>query len=153
MFSLAAAACILLASATSSSAGQRVGPNQGFVGSVNGRFDSATILMACFGPIKPGQTGHPMAGQMLEVLSPPPPIAVGPIHPGSTGASATRIVAVLGGDSHVVLARFTRYFQPVAVPQSVELPCAGSGVVRFVPKPASSTSKPAWVSVSFVGQP
>ena len=30
---------------------------------------------------------------------------------------------------------------------------AGVAVVRFVPKPSSSTSKAAWVSVSFLGQP
>lgn len=133
--------------------GNPVGHDQAFVGRVNGSFDRATIAMACFGPIQPGETGHPMAGQMLEVLSPLPPTAVWPIHPGNTGRSATRIVAVLRGDPAVILARFTNYFQSVAMPTSAELPCAGSGVVRFVPKPRSSTAKAAWVTVSFVGQP
>jgi len=134
-------------------AGQQIGPNQAFVGQVNGSFDRATIKMACFGPIQPGQTGHPMSGQTLEVLSPPPPVVAGPIHSGYTGASATRITAVLRGDPPVVLARFTHYFTGQAIRTNVELPCAGTGVVRFVPWPRSSTSKAAFVTVSFVGQP
>jgi hypothetical protein len=133
--------------------GGAIGHDQAFVGRVNGSFDSATIAMACLGPIHPGQRGHPMAGQMLEVLSPPPPVVFGPIHPGNTGASATGIVAVLRGAHRIVLARFTNYFQSEAIPTSLELPCAGTGVVRFVPKPRSSTTKAAWVTVSFVGQP
>jgi hypothetical protein len=151
-----AIACLVALLCTASAAegaGQRIGANEAFVGQVNGSFDRATIKMACFGPIQPGQTGHPMSGQTLEVLSPPPPIVVGPIHPGYTGASATRIVAVLRGDPPVVLARFTHYFTGQTIPTNVELPCAGSGVVRFVPKPRSFTSKAAWVTVSFLGQP
>ena len=120
---------------------------------MNGSFDGATIDMACFGPVTPGQTGHPMAGQVLEVLSPLPPVVVGPIHPGNTGSSATTIVARLRDAPHTVLARFTNYFQTKEIPTSAELPCAGTGVVRFVPRPRSATSRAAWVTVSFVGQP
>jgi hypothetical protein len=40
-----------------------IGPNQYFSGVVNGHTGHATINMACFGPIRPGQTGHPLAGQ------------------------------------------------------------------------------------------
>ena len=144
---------LLCAAPAAEGAGQQIEANQAFVGQVNGSFDRATIKMACFGPIQPGQTGHPMSGQTLEVLSPPPPVVAGPIHPGYTGASATRIAAVLRGDPSVVLARFTHYFTGQAIPTAVELPCAGTGVVRFVPNPRSSTSKVASVTVSFLGQP
>jgi hypothetical protein len=133
--------------------GGAVGHRQAFVGRVNGSFDSATIDMACFGPATPGQTGHPMPGQVLEVLSPLPPIVFGPIHPGNTGSSASTIVARLQGVPHTVLARSTNYFQTKEIPASAELPCAGTGVVRFVPRPRSATSRVAWVTVSFVGQP
>ena len=133
--------------------GNAVGADQAFVGRVNGSFHHAVIAMACFGPVYPGETAHPRPGQTLDVLSPLPPTAVGPIHPGNTGSSATRIVAVLRGDPPIVLARFSDYFQTKAIPTSVELPCAGAGVIRFVPKPASSSAKPAWVTVSFAGQP
>jgi hypothetical protein len=156
MLRIAAAVLVmLLVGSTSAAATTRgpVGPDQAFVGRVNGSFHRAEIAMACFGPVYPGETAHPRPGQTLEVLSPLPPTAVGPIHPGNTGSSATRIVAVLRGDPPVVLARFTDYFQTKSIPTSVELPCAGAGVVRFVPKPTSSTAEPAWVSVSFAGQP
>ena len=96
--------------------GNAVGADQAFVGRVNGSFHHATIAMACFGPVY-RETGHPMSGQTLEVLSPLPPTAVGPIHPGNTGSSATRIVAVLRGDPPIVLARFSRtHFQTRAIP-------------------------------------
>ena len=151
----AAVVAILLVGAGQAAAtsGGPVGHDQAFVGRVNGSFHRATIAMACFGPIQPGQTGHPMAGQTLEVLSPLPPTVVGPIHPGNTGSTATRIVAVFRGAGRVVLARFTNYFQTKTIPTSVDLPCAGAGVVWFVPKPRSSTAKAAWVTVSFAGQP
>ncbi len=126
---------------------------QAFAGRVNGSFDGATIEMACFGPVTPGRTGHPMAGQTLEVLSPLPPIAVGTIHPGRTGSAASSIVALLRGAPRVVLARFTRYARTKTIPVSSELPCSGTGVVRFVPRPMSATAHAAWVTVSFVGQP
>jgi hypothetical protein len=144
---------ISLSAPAVAASGRPVGPDQGFVGRVNGSFHRATIAMACFGPFYPGETGHPMAGQTLEVLSPVPPIAVGPIHPGRTGSRATRIIAVLRGAPPIVLARFTNYFQTRAIPTSAELPCGGTRVIRFVPKPTSSTAKSARLTVSFVGQP
>ena len=146
---------VFVAGSTTAGATMRrpVAANQAFVGRVNGSFHHAEIAMACFGPVYPGETAHPRPGQTIEVLSPLPPIAVGPIHPGDTGSSATRIVAVLRGDPPVVLARFTDYFQTKAIPTSVELPCSGAGVVRFMPKPASSSARRAWVTVSFAGQP
>jgi hypothetical protein len=148
---------VVLVLVTTSTAGATtdgaIGHRQAFVGRVNGSFDGATVYMACFGPVTPGQTGHPMAGQVLEVLSPLPPIVVGPIHPGYTGSAATTIVARLKDAPRAVLARFTNYFQTEEIPTSAELPCAGTGVVRFVPRPRSATSRAAWVTVSFVGQP
>jgi hypothetical protein len=148
-------AVLVLTSTVSAGAspGGAVGYRQAFVGRVNGSFDGATIDMACFGPITPGQTGHPMAGQVLQVLSPLPPVVVGPIHPGNTGSAATSIVARLRDAPRTVLARFTNYSQTKEISTSAELPCAGTGVVRFVPRPRSATSRAAWVTVSFVGQP
>ncbi len=51
----------------------KIGPNQYFAASVNGEtgiISPAVIKMACFGPIRPGQMGHPMAGQTVEVFRP-----------------------------------------------------------------------------------
>ena len=77
----------------------------------------------------------------------------------STRATPARrrppILARLRDAPRTVLARFTNYFQTKEIPTSAELPCAGTGVVRFVPRPRSATSRAeaAWVTVSFVGQP
>src|SRR5579864_6920914 len=77
---LALAACV--ATALPASAG-RVGPNQYFTGVINGHDGNTTIpiviRMACFGPIKPGETGHPEAGQTVAVhqLFPPATSSLG----------------------------------------------------------------------------
>ena len=66
--------------------GGPIGPNQVFGALVNGSTgypSPATIRMACFGPIRPGQTGHPLPGQTVEVFQ--PEVIVG--HFGYTGAS------------------------------------------------------------------
>jgi hypothetical protein len=149
MLCAAVQGCLLLSAVAPASAGQEIGSGQAFAASVAGAFDSATIDVACHGHVRNGRAGHPVDGQQLEVLSPPPPVAAGPIHTGQTGTAATEIVAVLRGDRPVVLARFSGYFQLVAIPTSLKLPCTGSGVVRFVPRPASADSSAAWVSVTF----
>lgn len=135
--------------------GSPIGPNQAFVGSVNGRFRNATIEMACFGPISPGQTGHPAKDQMLEIYSPPPPIVFGkPIRVGNTGAAATWVTAlVIAGGKVLARVKLGGYFGPKAIPTRVVLPCAGSGSVRFVPRPRGDGAKIAALSVTFVGQP
>ena len=126
---------LVLLVATTSTAGATtggaVGHRQAFVGRVNGSFDGATIDMACFGPITPGQTGHPMAGQVLDVLSPLPPVVVGPIHPANTGSAATTIVARLRNAPRAVLARFTNYFQAKEDPHVGGAPVRGDGCGSF----------------------
>jgi hypothetical protein len=69
---LLAAGTIAAATGTSlvsagASPGPLVGPNQLFAGFVNGNHFSPTVRMACFGPIRPGETGHPLAGQTFSV--------------------------------------------------------------------------------------
>ena len=137
----------------------KVGPNQYFSASVNGQLGvgaPATIQMACFGPLRPGETGHPMAGQTVEVFRPEVIVA----QEGFTGPSAHRISAFFNAPppSPVVAAgnvTFTRYAVPKKIPTSLVLPCAGSGNVYFVPFPSSpiGPAKDAVVPVTYVGQP
>ncbi|MBV9032631.1 MAG: hypothetical protein JO364_20490 [Pseudonocardiales bacterium] len=107
--------------------------------------------MGCFGPIRPGQTGHPLAGQTVEVL----PVA----------AATTRDIGFTGSAAHAVDVSFspTSVLAPLVVlrdyavsapiPVSLSLPCYGTGQVTFIPVPTSPTARPATVTVSFVGQP
>ncbi len=138
--------------------GGHVRPGQVFGGLVNASTGSpapVTIAMGCFGPIRPGQTGHPFAGQTVEVFR--PEVVQG--HFGFTGSAATAIGAFFGppppsatpvASSYV---RLSHYGVAEAIPTSLTLPCGGAGQVTFVPLPMSPTSRTATVAVTFVGQP
>lgn len=133
-----------------------VRPHQHFVGLINGstgRPAPATIRMSCFGPIVPGQTGHPMAGQTVAVKRVPPSAQA-----GLTGDDARSIGAFFGAPppgaaaSSSSFVDFTTYGQK-PIPTSLTLPCGGTGQVTFVPLPLQPTSRSYSVPVSFVGQP
>ena len=137
----------------------KIGPNQYFSASVNGQLgigSPATIQMSCFGPLHPGQTGHPMAGQTVEVFRPEVIVT----HQGFTGPNAHSISAFFNGPppSPAVAAgnvTFTRYAVAKKIPTSLVLPCAGTGNVYFVPFPKTpiGLAVDAVVPVTYVGQP
>jgi hypothetical protein len=160
---LAAAIVLVAASAGAAIPPQgKVGPNQYFGGLVNGKNDLAApvlIRMACFGAVRPGQRGHPMAGQTVEVLRPEVIVVH---HSGFTGKNANRIVAFFGPPPPTAVpptpsastVTFRKYGVNKAIPTSLLLPCSGTGTVYFVPLPMSPPkSHPATVRVSYVGQP
>ncbi len=129
-------------------AASHVGAGQAFVGRVNGTFSDATVTVICPGPA--GQKGHPAAGQRLEVLSPPPPVAVGvKVSVGQTGSAGRAIVARFSDDPSVTTT-LRQYFTDMPIPTSLSLPCAGSGNVVFRPVPNSGSARPSVVSVHFV---
>jgi hypothetical protein len=68
-------------------------PKQYFTGVINGKDGNTTtpitIRMACAGPIRPGQTGHPVAGQTLAVHQ------LFPLASGSLSYTADAISAVI----------------------------------------------------------
>jgi hypothetical protein len=132
-------------------------PNQQFGALINGNNGAAgpvTIKMACFGPIRPGQTGHPMSGQTLTVFRPE---AIRGTF-GNTGPRGHSIGAFFGPPppsaspvaSQSVL--FHRYVTK-ALPSSLNLPCGGSGNVTFVPLPMSPGEVSVSVPVNYSGQP
>jgi hypothetical protein len=139
----------------------RVGPHQTFDGLVNGRrggsLHPVTIFMACVGPIVPGQTGHPLADQSVEVRL----ATEVRRRSGTTGDAATAIEAFFGapppgtGPSVATsTVSFSRYGVVKSIPTSLELPCAGTGQVTFVPFPRTPpSSRAATVPVQYVGQP
>ncbi len=125
-----------------------VGPGQAFVGRVNGAFSDATVIVLCPGPA--GPKGHPAAGQQLEVLSPPPPVAFGTkVSVGQTGTAGHAIVARFHDDPSVPTT-FGQYFVTMPIPTNLSLPCTGRGKVVFRPSPAGPSAKPSVVSVRFV---
>ena len=128
-----------------------IGPNQYFYGLVNDHAGQASILMGCFGPIRPGQTGHPLAGQTVKVFPAPAPTTSDLGFTGSTAdAVAVRFPSPTVTTTPVIL---RDYAVSAEIPTSLTLPCSGSGTVAFVPEPTSPTAHTATVTVTFVGQP
>jgi len=138
---------------------QPVDENQVFRGLVNGSTGAgnpAIIRMACFGPITPERfTGHPFAGQTVEVVR-VPHLLPGFPDVGLTGANADSIQVDFDGamsDGSDPSLTLTEYNVKVEIPTSLELPCDGRGTVNFIPAPAGEFERVASVPVEFVGQP
>ncbi len=140
----------------------RVAPRQFFTGVINGRDGNTTtpitIRMACFGPVRPGETGHPMSGQTLAVHELFPPTATA----GSLGFTGNDhqigvffdvLPPVTPGGSVTTTPIFKRYDVSKPLPTSLTLPCGGAGTVYFTPIPVIPPSRTASVPVEFVGQP
>lgn len=127
-----------------------IGPNQYFSGLVNDSTGPVAIQMACYGPVVPGQTGHPLPGQSVEVLR-----ASGPSGTwvGYTGSAANSVLVTFSTSSTASGVVLSYYGVKAEIPTTLTLPCSGTGTVSFNPRPASSTSYPATVKVSYVGQP
>jgi hypothetical protein len=129
-------------------------PNTFFTATVNpnsaGTAAEPVIKVVCPGPVTPNETGHPVAGQSVEVQEVLPP---GPATLGFTGSAGTSIDAHFSAPSAatanppIVL---TAYFVPVQIPTSFNLPCGGEGTVSFVPNPTSPTARSVAVKVLFL---
>ncbi len=161
---LATVATALPAGASGRAAtGGKVGPKQYFTGVINGTDGNTatpiTINMACFGPLRPGETGHPMSGQTLAVHQLfPPSTTAGKL--GYTGTGSRIDVffnapppSTVGPQAATKKVTFVRYDKPQALPISLTLPCSGTGTVWFSPIPVVPPSRAATVPVEFVGQP
>lgn len=127
-----------------------IGPGQTFVGQVNGVTIGAVIKVGCFGPVTPTSTGHPMAGQQVSVQlvagTAPDTATV-----GYTGTSADRDMVGFGNAvSAAPVTEVKAYGLAVAIPQTLNLPCFGTGTVGFIPAPTSPTAQPALVEVTYV---
>ncbi|MEY9871576.1 hypothetical protein ABH931_001049 [Streptacidiphilus sp. MAP12-33] len=127
-----------------------IGPNQFFTGQVNGTGTDGAIQMACFGPLTPGETGHPLSGQTVDVLPAP---AAGTADVGYTGSAATHIEVGFGAASTTTPVTLGFYAVRAAIPTTLVLPCAGTGTVVFTPAPGSPTARPATLAVRYVPQP
>ena len=129
-------------------------PNEFFSGYINGHPPGqAIIYTACFGPGTPGETGHPLAGQTIEVE--PANAAGSAVDVGYTGSAGHSIVATLGPSaaSTSILADFTSYYVIDYIPTTITVPCSGTGVVTFTPLPTSRTASSANLGVTFEPQP
>jgi len=132
--------------AAAGAAGPAIGPNQHYLGSVNGKHADAVIRVVCPGPAGGTRTGPPTANQTVRVTR----VRAGG---GYTGAQGHKVWAEFGNDKmHVV--GFARYGVTHPIPTTLRLPCQGKGTVRFTTcfgtLPCSSTAKDDVVRVTFV---
>ena len=70
---------------------------------------------------------------------------------GFTGSLGTSIAAapVTSSTANTPVV-FTEYYQASALPTSWTVPCEGSGMIAFTPKPGSSTARTDFVTVRFI---
>ena len=126
-----------------------IGPNEYFSGYINNHPPGkAVITVICPGPVN---TGHPAAGQTIEVKTAQP---TSTFDIGYTGSAGKKITAALAPTATTtVLATFTSFFVPKKIPTSITVPCSGSGKVVFRPAPTSPTAKSAVLPVTFMAGP
>jgi hypothetical protein len=128
-----------------------IGPRQAFIGEVNGQSSNAVIKVGCFGPVSPGRTGHPIAGQSVDVTVPPVAVPTPtPVALGYTGEAADHVVVDFGSPVSTGSATVLKEWAvKAAIPTGIELPCYGTGKVAFIPLPTSSTARTAYVTVTY----
>lgn len=122
-----------------------IGPDQFFVGQVNGASADAVIRVVCPGPVTAGETGHPISGQSVVVL----PGASSSAGVGFTGAAGDEVAVDFGAGSTTAPVILSDYAVKAEIPTTLDLPCSGAGKVVFVPTPTSSTAQSATVSVTY----
>lgn len=149
---LAAAAVVVgsvmsLAPAASAQDPVVIGPNEYFQGQVKGVHSGAVIYVVCPGPVTPGQLGHPVSGQAVQVVL-GSSAAVG----GYTGSLGKSVVASFGPatTSAPQALTFTSYYAPQNIPTTWWLPCGGNAVIPFTPQPTSPTAVTDHVGVTYV---
>lgn len=126
-----------------------IGPNQHFIGLVNGSNTTVDVHTVCAGPASPGRTGPAVSDQTLAVAR----VAR---HGGFTGplsqVYAWFVQDASGATPNMVT--FTTYGTPHRVPAAVRVPCQGTGQVEFSPCPFRAPCVAGWrpnvVKVRFV---
>ena len=136
---------VVIATVATPAAASPIGPNQHYIGLVNGKHSGAVIYVACPGPVIPGLTSPPAGNQTVAVRR----VLSGG---GYTGSSAHEIWAQFGKDQ-VNVVGFTAYNVAKPIPSAARFPCQGTGTVTFTTcfgtQPCAANSKPDVVTVTF----
>jgi hypothetical protein len=145
---LISASALLVPTGGVASAQQQIGPDQHFIGLVDGSHDHPVVYTVCPGPERSGRRGPVAGGQTLSVAE----VRAG--H-GYTGP-LTQVYAWFTpvGRKAPTMLSFTTYGTPQAIPPSVRVPCDGKGRVVFSPCPYLAPCVAGWspdlVRVTFV---
>lgn len=119
-----------------------VGPKQYFYGQVLGAASSTTQNVIEVGCAGPATTGHPLAGQYVEVQQVFPPVTTTLGYTGNFGAAINTDLIWSHGTITVVtpVAKFSGYGVSMPIPTSITVPCSGGGVMNFAPSPNPDNS-------------
>jgi hypothetical protein len=128
-----------------------VGPDQYFTGEVFGNTGQSVIDVVCTAA---ATTGHPEAGQTVEVLQVYPPVTttIGYTGDEAVEIDTTLVYPTVASGSPTSIATFTEYGLQLPIPTSITVPCTGGGVMSFSPYPLDSGT-PSNVSVTFEPSP
>lgn len=147
-WSLVLAASVVALSAGVASAQQQIGPNEHFIGLVNGSRDLPVVFTVCPGPERPGRTGPVAGGQTMSVAE--------VVHGRGYTGPLNQIYSwfVPAPDQTPTMLLFTTYGVPQEIPTSVLVPCDGKGKVEFSSCPYLAPCVYGWspdlVKVRFV---
>jgi hypothetical protein len=130
--------------AGSAAASTPIGPDQHFVGLVNGKHAGAVIYVVCPGPADGDRTGPIAGGQTVAVRR----VSTGG---GDTGQGAQVIYARITPTTIVSL---SAYRHPQRIPTSGSVPCKGTGSVVFstcpLPQPCGAGARIDTVPVTYL---
>jgi hypothetical protein len=135
------AATALVGAATAAGAQQAIGPNQHFIGLVNGSNDMPTVLVVCPGPVVSNQSGRVAGGQTLSVAE----VADGAGYTGPFDHIYAWLVPAPGGKAPKQMT-FAKYGHAKRIPKSVRVPCDGTGTVEFSSCPYLAPCAFGWVA-------
>jgi hypothetical protein len=117
-----------------------IGPNQNFLGLVNGSNQDPVVYTVCPGPSSPGQMGRVAAGQKLEVAR----VKGAAGYTGPFSQIHAWIVPVASTPPPPSVT-FEKYGVAKSIPSTVRVPCDGTGQVEFSSCPYLAPCAYGWV--------
>jgi hypothetical protein len=126
----------------SAAAQEPIGPNQHFLGLVNGSNNDAAVYVVCPGPVSAGRTGTVAGGQTMSVAQ----VSSGGGYTGLFSMVNSWFVPVPASSAaKPTELRFTEYGVPQNIPTSIQVPCGGTGQVEFSSCPYLAPCAFGWV--------
>ncbi len=126
-----------------------IGPNQYYVGLINGVSSGAVVKTDCASPTTPSQTGHPLGSQTAMVTLYDSVTTTW----GFTGSIAHSVRVTIGGSASAgtpaVIGTTTNYYVTLPFPSTLTVPCSGTGTATFTALPTDTNAKDATVPVTF----
>lgn len=149
LFAISISALALLAPNVGVARAQlQIGPDQHFIGLVDGSHDHPVVYTLCPGPERSGRRGPVAGGQTLSVAE----IRAGHGYTGPLTQVYVWFTPV--GKKTPTMLSFTTYGTPQVIPPSMRVPCDGKGKAVFSPCPYLAPCVAGWspdvVRVTFV---